>query len=105
MSWTTDIPITVEQTQSGTPIIRQLTYAPSITGNPAAAAVALGVKDAAGVWHEAVNVPPLRLVDEIAAPLEEPDPEAKPPALPASDFIAAIETARIDGSGVLAQRF
>lgn len=105
MSWTTDVPIKMDDQRPGTPEIRNLSLSPAEPGNPGAAAVVLGVRHTDESWHDVVHVPPLRLVDEVfVATEEEPAP---PPTLPqnATDFINAIMTAKIDGTNPLAQKF
>jgi hypothetical protein len=129
MSWTTDVPVKADDLRPGTPEVRALSFTASESGSPAAVSMVMNVRDpATGNWHTATNINPLRLVDEVAVEygelveiLEEreagdeeaprrgseprPEPQAKPAAEHATEFIDAILTAKIDGNGALAQKF
>jgi hypothetical protein len=102
MTWTVDIPVTVEETRPETPELQTLSMLTGDHEQPANVTLQLGVK-VDGAWHPAASIDVLRLED---APSTEEEPEAQV-TLPgdAANMRELILTARIDGGQELAQRF
>src|SRR5215467_13355060 len=116
MSWTVDVPVKIDDTHPATPELRSLNLVIGDAASGSSAVLDLGVIGEDGLWHPAENIEVLRLTDSppqagetplAGPPIEPPGQGGTPPGQEkkGDEMVAAVLTAKIDGSTELAVQF